>query len=103
MSQDRQADALERIASALEQLAGGQAPAAATAVDLTPDPLPDEQDNAHPSLDDLRTAVKQAAAVDRAQTVATLKRYNASKAPEVAEWDYKAVIADLDKVTNDAG
>ena len=96
---DRHLEQLTRIADALDRLApapGHQPP--------EPAPADDDGATAPPqtgaaTLDDLRAAVKAAAAVDRNRVVETLAAYGAKRAPDVPPEEYANAIHDLQQVT----
>ena len=97
----RIADALDRLAPAPDHQPPEPAPAdddgATAPVDDDGATAPVDDDGA--TLDDLRAAVKAAAAVDRNRTVETLAAYGAKRAPDVPPEEYANAIRDLQQVT----
>ena len=96
---DRHLEQLTRIADALDRLAPApdhQPPGPASADDDSAT-APADDDSA--TLDDLRAAVKAAAAVDRNRVVEILAAYSAKRAPDVPPEEYANAIRDLQGVT----
>ena len=104
---DELARELRAISARLEELAGafgGEAPSEPDEQTSTepPEPAKSEQTPAaaEVSYDDVKNAVIEAAKVDRNKAVEVLQQFGASKAPELKEADYAAVVEKLKELSD---